>query len=663
MTTFKYITLGLAAVLAISCSKNVPVQTETPATKLVPVEIVIGAPASVVNGPATRTTSDGTKITWAPNDTMIVAKNEENATQYKLVTEKGGNPAVFTGELPEGFKEGRAFYPASMISSIPKTTNFKINLKTAQIGIKDAYDPENFVLYCNFEDINEGFNMKLASGLVKFTIAGDDITSVVLTSNTTFITQNDLNFNLTNGNISAGSGSKGNSITLVPEEGKTTFEKGDYCIALIGKSGDGRPLEGGINIKYIKSDNSEWEKTSANPISIKQGESIPLDVTENDCTMTVPPHEGPAGKSVKVAIVGGATTTLTKVEDGIFEGTVSVPATGEFKLLLDNAEYGFVAHSGAGGLGECNNVNSALPYEYTSVIEGCTRKYNVRKALGSIETIEKGACNFWINNTEAISMYVNVDVQKLHYYFKKVETPDPNVVIDETFDLLVYGGDYLAPCKGWNPPAEDPWGASTGGNAAYTTPAFNGATYDGTTAKTVPIEMIKAWEVEGWCDPKSIGYRPQGIQFGANGANKPTALSTPKFSALAGTTDVKIEMDLARFAENSTQDLYIEVLGGGQITSGSFTADYVKYGEGPQTDVFDNGKLPANCYVLGDCDCFSHTKDWSGAGSANNSVNKPVTHFTIQVSGATPDTQLKLHSNGVDKARYVIYKFKVTKAN
>lgn len=652
--------MGIFAMALVSCKKSNELHISETDSKLVPYSITV----SMEN---TKTSVASNKVTWSAGDEIVIASNATDDTgtypYYILKTENGGASAVFTGLLPDGFMAGKALYPKEALAKVHSATNFKLKLNADQTGLTNSVSSGSLLLYSNFTDITKGVTMHHAHGLLKLSVAGNDVTSISLTSNT-FLIQDDLNFNTTSGNISAGASARGYTITLSPESGKTCFAPGDYYFGTVGKTGSGRSLSG-LSICYVKKDGSRWVKSSANSLNIVDGAILNLGISENDCT------KQSAVSSVSVSIKDGASVALTDTGDGVFEGNVDVPAEGQFSLDLNGVPFGYVAHSGAGGVGTCCDVNSALPIKQLNkaVSDGKAigKKYTVRKSLGSIVPVEDKGCLFWINNAASGKMYVKCDTENKHYYLKMVETPDANVIMDETFDLLVYGGDYLVPCQGWVVPS-DPWGASTADNGEYTTPQFNGASYssDGTVTKELTLDFIKTWEVENWCDPVSIGYRPHCIQFGSSTATKFTNFTTPKFSAISGTSDILIQMDLCRFAEGTTNPLYIVVEGAGTIVSGSMTVDYVEYGGGPVSENWDAQKLPDKTYVVSDCDCFPHTKKWNlypNGSTANHSMDKPVTHFTIKVSGATAETYLRLHSNENGASRYTLYSFKVTKAN
>lgn len=329
---------------------------------------------------------------------------------------------------------------------------------------------------------------------------------------------------------------------------------------------------------------------------------------------------------------------LSEVESGVFEGTFDVPASTSFCVNVAGTDYGFVTYSGAGGLGTCKDENSALPY-FKVKTTSSKQTYTVAKTTGMMAP---GANPFWVNLTAPSKVFARINTNTSVYYFKVVKDADPSVVFEENFDLLVWGGDWMAPVQGVTRPADGLAAGKTG--QAFT--------------KGDPVSVIKeVVELDGWeFDQDQI--HPLCVQLGAGGAAG--SITTPKFSSLTGPADLTITADIARLAAGSKQDVWFDVVGGGKITEASIKVDYFTFGGEPQTKKMTEFTEGNTRLALVCDDYFSYAKDWSGAGSANNSVDKPYSHLTVKISGATADTRICMHGSTND-SRFLLFNIKATK--
>ncbi len=311
--------------------------------------------------------------------------------------------------------------------------------------------------------------------------------------------------------------------------------------------------------------------------------------------------------SKKVSIIFGSDDPIDieSTGDGIYESIVNRPATGTFYIIIEEDTFGFLSHSGAGGLGDdCTDKNSGLPVEF----------------LGSIPY------KFVVNS----------------------------VVYNEQFDLLLGGGSYFLAIKTYTTPMKDGKGDAYGQwNTAvskFTQPDFNVSFWGGdddTATKGLCKEFLSALGIDEWVNPEgsNYGYQFQALHIGASSCELP-AVYSPKFKALTGPTDVSVTLDLFRFATGTTADVSIEVVGGGQISEGKTTVDYTDWNDRtPKTETWDISS-PVTSYILSDNEYFSHTTTWNDASatSANAKILKPISHMNFTINGATPETRLYISS-------------------
>ena len=183
-------------------------------------------------------------------------------------------------------------------------------------------------------------------------------------------------------------------------------------------------------------------------------------------------------------IVDGKETQLARPTEGvdIFEGKVAVPAKSGFTVEINKVAYGFAPYSGNGGVGKVENMMSAAPYYSSSTIAD-SRGYDCKMAVGRMAATADGGNDFWTNLSEDAQILVRVDLTYAdgtpRYWLELVEADDPNLLLEQNFDLFVWGGDYTLASggKGTAPIADSESAADldgteegTKGGATYTTP-------------------------------------------------------------------------------------------------------------------------------------------------------------------------------------------------
>ena len=353
---------------------------------------------------------------------------------------------------------------------------------------------------------------------------------------------------------------------------------------------------------------------------------------------------------------------LTESEAKIYTGTVSVSAADSFEILVENVPYGFLSYSGNGGVGKVENMMSAAPYYSSSTIAD-SRGYDCKMAVGRMAATADGGNDFWTNLSEDAQILVRVDLTYAdgtpRYWLELVEADDPNLLLEQNFDLFVWGGDYTLASggKGTAPIADSESAADldgteegTKGGATYTTPKPDiWSTADGAADGDVIAGdlYLKNRNMTGW-EVRRIAEHPGTVRLNksASGSHKYSGyLKTPKLAALTAPTNITLEFDICRFAGDG--DIYITVEGAGTYTAAAVNID---------------GAAAATTVAASGTD-FVVTNDLCSK-QANTVINKPWSHVELSIAGATAETQIKFDgSRGKDSAsdRCLLDNIKITK--
>lgn len=333
-------------------------------------------------------------------------------------------------------------------------------------------------------------------------------------------------------------------------------------------------------------------------------------------------------------IVDGKETQLARPTEGvdIFEGKVAVPAKSGFTVEINKVAYGFAPYSGNGGVGKVENMMSAAPYYSSSTIAD-SRGYDCKMAVGRMAATADGGNDFWTNLSEDAQILVRVDLTYAdgtpRYWLELVEADDPNLLLEQNFDLFVWGGDYTLASGGkGTAPVADSESAADGDVIA-------GDLY------------LKNRNMTGW-EVRRIAEHPGTVRLNksASGSHKYSGyLKTPKLAALTAPTNITLEFDICRFAGDG--DIYITVEGAGTYTAAAVNID---------------GAAAATTVAASGTD-FVVTNDLCSK-QANTVINKPWSHVELSIAGATAETQIKFDgSRGKDSAsdRCLLDNIKITK--
>ncbi len=368
-------------------------------------------------------------------------------------------------------------------------------------------------------------------------------------------------------------------------------------------------------------------------------------------------------KRINVILDGVECGSCMESQPGVWELVIDAPATGEITIKNEDQELGFASYSGAGGLGTCKHMKSALPYY--NFTPDHTRFYYVEKAIGALLPISDGGNKIWLNMDAPGKVKVAYDEtykQYGSYYIELVKEEDPALIFDEQFDLFTYGGDAINYLIGtiYNGTAETFDGLEPGSpnSGKWSSTGSMSQMWDYPEVKVnfrACDEYIKNRGVQDW-EFVYVDERPGAIQMNNTG-QQDNYLVTPRFSKISGTQNIVLTLDIARYSSTSKAEIPITILGAGNFTGGkaSQTAGQDANGEKVEAKSGDLGSLSGNKYNIG-------TEYLMTAGSSyNKSIYKPTSRFEFYISGATSETQIKIAapSPSGNAPRCFIYGIKV----
>ncbi len=366
---------------------------------------------------------------------------------------------------------------------------------------------------------------------------------------------------------------------------------------------------------------------------------------------------------VSVIVDGKETKLARQAEDvNIFEGKVTVPAKSEFTIEINKVAYGFAPYSGNGGVGKIENLLSAMPYYSSSKIAD-TRGYDCKMAVGRMAETAGGGNGFWTNLSDGAQLLVRVDLTyadgKPRYYLELVTADDPKLVLEQNFDLFVWGGDFLLGKSGLgtSPIADDQSAAALDGTeegtkegATYTTVFPDDWSTPGSVDEAANTIASEAYlRNRGVADWEIVHVAEQAGMLRVNKSSTKHDYSgyvmTPKLVKLTAATDITVEFDMCRFGNNA-DNIHVTIVGDGTYISG---------------EVNPNGGAAQQVAATGQD--FIITADLC-AGQDNALVNKPWTHVKLTVAGATGQTRIKIDASqgsNSTKNRMLLDNIKITK--
>lgn len=321
---------------------------------------------------------------------------------------------------------------------------------------------------------------------------------------------------------------------------------------------------------------------------------------------------------------------LEKSNEDLYTSTIECKSSDEFSVLIDGEEYGFASYSGNGGVGTVNSKYATVPfYTYPTAV------YYVRESLGQMiaKTEETDVNKFWVNvSGSTCKIDVRIECSNTadapRYYLKLAGNKDSSIILEQYFDLMVYGGDWIPSGKKSNSgrklASTDPVGID-GTEPATTTASYTTFGMAITSEATASSKYLKNRDLTDW--GITYGYEFPGYIRLCNSQSKTGIdyygiLTTPKLSALTGTSAITLTVDVVRFA--SEGNIAVRVLNNGTISS----AQVVIEGEGSPMAI--TPESDGKSFYITSKHCPKHAND----------ALKKWSNFTIVIEGATAETQI-----------------------
>lgn len=407
-------------------------------------------------------------------------------------------------------------------------------------------------------------------------------------------------------------------------------------------------VKGAIGYAYKFNDETQWTEVGADVLKITESGFDPeakntftiyamgqLPDSEDSEKITLPFQLIDTSEGVWARTSDGSLSELKESESGIYAATITCKASDDITILIENTPYGFTSYSGNGGIGTVNSVYATAPfYTYPTAV------YYVRESLGQMtaKTEETDINKFWVNvSGSTCKIDVKIDCtntdQIPRYYLKLVENEDPSIILEQYFDLMVYGGDWIQTGKE----------ASSGRKPASTSPAAIDGTEPATTTASYTTfginissdkDAAPAYLANRGLTDWSIKYCyefPGYVRLSntASGTNiYYGVLTTPKLSKLTAASTVTVTFDAVRFA--SEHDIPVKILNAGTIASAQVTIE----GSGSATSIVpesDNKSIN-----ITSAHCPKH----------GNEALKKWSNFSITIEGATAETQISWDTTG-----------------
>lgn len=638
MKTSKFLFSVLAAaVAAISCQKESHVDQPV---KMVHVRIT----ASV--GDDTKATMDGMKMSFSAGDKIGVSTQVKGADIFELTTVEGGNPAVFEGELPEGFTKGKAVYPYSAITTNSTAANFQVKVPYySQRGVTGDCPSGQTMMYTAFDDIADGMIFHHGTALFKVEVKGNNVTEIRLSTESddskdakhygaiALPADKVQNIGCATGGTSTKNGVK--YIKMTPAEGET-FAPGYYYFAVLAckRSEPETPIKTikGLKLTYTTSTGDKLVRESANEIVIDPGVIYDLKTSEQDCELLPPPTEINDAADMIAFIANVATyqeSAVVKINADIDLGGAAVYTKEKFSATLDGQNHAiknwkcesYLMHTNNGTIknlvidASCdvtylpNNSMGLLAYENFGVIENCVNNADIlfEPAQATGTTLHCGV--FSGTNRKLIKNCVN----------------NGNVSIEPTANVgqIRFGGIVGSNAENSGLAAEGTWpiveGCTNNGDIVFT-PTGSPVAKDKYLGGIVAVQDSKD-------DSKVIGCVNNGII-------KCDGRDTDKFfypGGICGLLKGGIIKDCSNFGDVIATGSVDNVTPGGLVSQ-------VKFGKPVSGIVTSLENCVVNCSVQG-TSAAGIVLGWCNSAAANGTVlgtaEKP-----IKVSGSVNGTEL-----------------------
>ncbi|WP_295938317.1 hypothetical protein [uncultured Alistipes sp.] len=398
-------------------------------------------------------------------------------------------------------------------------------------------------------------------------------------------------------------------------------------------------VKGAIGYQYKFNNAADWTSVGANVLTVTQGGFDPMGMhpfsiralgqlpdseTSAIFDTTFQLIDTSVGLWVKRESGGVFELTETAAASKIFTATVGFNATDEFEILVNGVPYGFTTFSGNGGVGTVTHAKATVN----------TPDYYVRESVGQMSKKEGDVDinKFWISVSSSCEVLITVDNSYAdeipRYFLKLVEQSNPSILLEQYFDLMSLGGNWLTGKSG-----------KTGGSTNATTmdgtepaspTAVSAATLGVTVAShtTAKAEYIANRGLEGW--EVTNCYEFLGVFRLSSPGNG--ILTTPKMTALTAPTTITLTFDAVVFG-TTTNNIPVKILNAGTISSAQ-----VKVKGGASVSITPESGNTS--FIITQAHCPT---DYGG-----NTNPKPLSNFTVVIQNATADTQVSWDTTGIE---------------
>ncbi len=327
----------------------------------------------------------------------------------------------------------------------------------------------------------------------------------------------------------------------------------------------------------------------------------------------------------------------------VYEYTIKGQKNTTFELSVDGKSYGYAIRSGNGGVGDYVAVFASKKFD----------KY-VRESAGRMMEISAPAegdeatnAMFWINQETEYDVNVKFDLSNdvPSYYMTFVGYEDASVILSEYFDLMATGSNFADGAGHWliGNATQKPENIK---GVEITETAGTGQTKYGVEIKNSADapEYMKIRGLEGWTLVNC--HEMYGEIKASTGSNVFGVVTTPALG-YAGT--VTVTYKAVPFG-GTTENVSFKVLGDGTISAASVKHAIVAKDSGNKAaDV--TGEKTEDIAPSGDGKSIVMTK--VHCPRFDNSFDKPMSEFTITITGVTADTKLSLDTNGSTNGRII----------
>ena len=219
-----------------------------------------------------RTYLDGLQLCWSQEDEIAVY--DSDGIQEFSMLECDGSTALFTGNL--GSAINNYYYAVSPYGAAKSINGSKVTVNIpSEQTIADGMSIDENAVVCKARFSGSSISFGAVTGLLKFTISDDGISSVAINGNNSEYIAG--NFVLKASSTTIESTADGETTITITPSGGGTFPVGTYYAAA-----DPTTYAAGITMTFTDSNGQTATKSSSNSLSLTKGSCVNLgDVTSD----------------------------------------------------------------------------------------------------------------------------------------------------------------------------------------------------------------------------------------------------------------------------------------------------------------------------------------------------------------------------------------------